>query len=84
MNIKNKSPQTSVKFVLMNTAGNRNRDLDEPFSFGERIVMGMVRLLIPPQQDNEKARGGGWPGFFFTSLGFVLVPLGSVILSEKN
>lgn len=53
--IKNTKPDNSIKFVLMNTTGNRNRDLNEPFSFGERIVIGLVRLLIPPQPDNEKA-----------------------------
>jgi len=44
-----------TRFVLMNTAGNRNRDLDEPVSFGQKCVMGMLRLLLPPQADNEKA-----------------------------
>ena len=51
---KNK-PQTSIKFVLMNTAGNRNRDLNEDISFGQRLVVGLVRLLLPPHSDNEKA-----------------------------
>lgn len=44
-----------VRFVLMNTAGNRNRNLDEPASFGHRCVIGLVRLLLPPHVDNEKA-----------------------------
>ena len=39
----------------MNTAGNRNRDLNEPISFGQRFVIGLIRLLLPPQVDNEKA-----------------------------
>lgn len=47
-----KSP---VKFVLMNTAGNSNRNLQEPVSFGERCVVGLIRLLLPPHTDNEQA-----------------------------
>jgi len=53
--IKKNSPKKPVKFVLMNTTGNRNRDLNEPISIGEKIVMGLIRLLVPPQSDNEKA-----------------------------
>lgn len=53
--IAKKSPEKPIKFVLMNTTGNRNRDLNEPISMGEKLVMGLIRLLIPPQSDNEKA-----------------------------
>ncbi len=48
-------PKRPVRFVLMNTAGNRNRDLDEPTSLGQRCVMGLIRLLLPPHVDNEQA-----------------------------
>lgn len=44
-----------VKFVLMNTAGNSNRDLVEPISFGQKCVIGLLRLLLPPHVDNEMA-----------------------------
>ncbi len=44
-----------TKFVLMNTTGNRNRDLNEPISFGQKCVIGLLRLLLPPHVDNEKA-----------------------------
>lgn len=50
----NKSAEPT-KFVLMNTAGNSNRDLHEPISFGQRCVIGLVRLLLPPHVDNERA-----------------------------
>ena len=50
----NKSEQP-VKFVLMNTTGNRNRDLLEPISFAQKCVMLLIRLLLPPHVDNEKA-----------------------------
>ncbi len=49
------SPQKPVKFILMNTSGNHNRDLDESISFGQQIVLGLIRLLVPPQSDNEQA-----------------------------
>ncbi|MGE4500132.1 MAG: NAD(P)-dependent oxidoreductase [Hydrogenovibrio sp.] len=45
----------STRFVLMNTSGNRNRDLDEPISFAETLVVGLIRLLLPPHSDNEHA-----------------------------
>lgn len=44
-----------TKFVLMNTAGNTNRDLHEPISIGQKCVIGLLRLLLPPHVDNEKA-----------------------------
>lgn len=53
--IQKNSPEKPIRFVLMNTTGNWNRDLNEPISFREKIVMGMIRLLVPPQLDNEKA-----------------------------
>jgi len=53
--IKANQPQTPVLFILMNTTGNRNRDLDEPQTFGEKVVMGLLRRVLPPQADNEAA-----------------------------
>lgn len=53
--IKANSPTQSVKFVLMNTAGNRNRDLSERVSFAEQVSIGVIRFLLPPQADNEQA-----------------------------
>ncbi len=44
-----------VKFVLMNTTGNRNRDLDEPISVAQKCVLWLLRLLLPPHIDNEQA-----------------------------
>jgi len=49
------SHEKPFKFVLMNTTANRNRDLNEPISIGEKLVMGLIRLLVPPQADNENA-----------------------------
>lgn len=53
--IQKNLPEKPIKFVLMNTTANRNRDLNEPISTGEKLVMGLIRLLIPPQSDNENA-----------------------------
>lgn len=53
--IKSNSPTGKVKYVLMNTTGNRNRDLNEPISFAEKAVIGLLRLLLPPHVDNEQA-----------------------------
>jgi len=53
--IKSNKPEETTKFVLMNTAGNSNRDLDEPISLGQKCVIGLLRLLLPPHVDNEKA-----------------------------
>ena len=51
---RNKSDKP-IKYVLMNTAGNSNRDLNEPISSGEKVVVGLLRVLLPPHTDNEAA-----------------------------
>ncbi|MCK5334961.1 MAG: NAD(P)H-binding protein [Gammaproteobacteria bacterium] len=53
--IKSNNPENPVKFVLMNTSGNSNHDLSEKISFAQKCVIGLVRLLVPPQLDNENA-----------------------------
>ncbi|HIE99964.1 MAG TPA: NAD(P)-dependent oxidoreductase [Fuerstia sp.] len=53
--IKANTSEGPTKFVLMNTAGNSNRDLHEPISFGQKCVIGLLRLLLPPHVDNEQA-----------------------------
>ena len=47
------SPEMPVRFALMNTNGNRNAG--ERISFAERLVIGLVRVLVPPHSDNEQA-----------------------------
>jgi nucleoside-diphosphate-sugar epimerase len=49
------APEKPVRFTLMNTAGNSNRDLDEPLGLGARIVIGALRVALPPHPDNEEA-----------------------------
>jgi hypothetical protein len=53
--IQRNSPEMPVRFVLMNTAGNSNRDIHEPVSSAQKIVIGLLRLLLPPHVDNENA-----------------------------
>lgn len=53
--IKSNGSEKPTKFVLMNTAGNSNRDLHEPVSFGQRGIIWLLRLLLPPHVDNENA-----------------------------
>ena len=53
--VKANKPEQAVRFILMNTTGNRNRDLNEPISFAQKCVIALLRLLLPPHVDNEKA-----------------------------
>ena len=53
--IESNKPEKTTKYVLMNTSGNRNRDLHEPISFAQKCVIALLRLLLPPHVDNEKA-----------------------------
>ena len=53
--VKASRPAGPVKFVLMNTTGNSNRDLDEQISTAQKCVVGLLRLLLPPHADNEDA-----------------------------
>lgn len=47
--------QTPIRFILMNTVANRNRDLPEPVSMKDKIVISLLRRFLPPHADNEKA-----------------------------
>jgi hypothetical protein len=49
------SNEQKVRFVLMSSSGVRNRDLKEPLSMPHRIVVALLRLLLPPHVDNEQA-----------------------------
>jgi cation diffusion facilitator CzcD-associated flavoprotein CzcO len=44
-----------TKFILMNTVANRNRNLNESISFAQKCIIGLLRVLLPPHLDNEKA-----------------------------
>lgn len=53
--VQKNSPEKRIKFVLMNTTGNSNRDIHEPVSSAQKIVFGLLRVLLPPHADNENA-----------------------------
>ena len=44
-----------IKIILMNTSGNSNRDIPEKPPYSQRFVISLLRLLLPPHVDNEKA-----------------------------
>lgn len=41
-----------MKYTQIKWRKNRNHDLDEPISFAEKVVIGLMRLLLPPLADN--------------------------------
>ena len=53
--IKANKSEASTKYILMNTVANHNPDLNESISFAQRCIIGLLRLLLPPHTDNEKA-----------------------------
>ncbi len=52
---RNTSNNIPVKFLLMNTTGNQNRDLDEPVPTSQKLATSLLRVLLPPHADNETA-----------------------------
>lgn len=44
-----------VRLVLMSTTGVRDRALGERISFAQTCVIALLRLLVPPHADNERA-----------------------------
>ncbi|NJK43163.1 MAG: SDR family oxidoreductase [Pleurocapsa sp. SU_196_0] len=53
--IKSNSSERPVRFVLMNTTGNSNRDIPERVSPGHALANALMRALLPPHRDNEQA-----------------------------
>ena len=53
--IRSANPSLPVRFVLMNTSGNANRDLNEHIPLMQRLVVGILRHVLPPHADNEEA-----------------------------
>lgn len=53
--IKLNSLEIPVKVLLLNSSGNSNRDLNEPISFVQKLVVGLLRIILPPHLDNEQA-----------------------------
>lgn len=53
--IENTNPEKPLKFVLMNTTGNQNKQAGEKVSLRHSIVVSLLRCLLPPHVDNEDA-----------------------------
>ena len=53
--IKQLAPTKKIKFILMNTTGNKNALAHEKTSIMQSCVVGLIRYLIPPHADNEQA-----------------------------
>jgi hypothetical protein len=53
--IKSSDTGDAVKFLLMNTTGNSNRDIPETQLLSQRVVIAILRVLLPPHVDNESA-----------------------------
>ena len=53
--IKSNETRDAVKVILMNTTGNSNRDIPETPPLSQRIVIAILRVLLPPHVDNENA-----------------------------
>ena len=53
--IKSSETGDAVKVILMNTTENSNRDFPEIPPLSQRIVIAILRALLPPHVDNEKA-----------------------------
>ena len=58
--IKKNKPNSPIRLALMSTTAYVNKDLNEPNSFIQRIVIGLLRLLLPPHIDNEEAADYLW------------------------
>lgn len=53
--VQDNDQNKSVKMILMNTAGVRNKDTQEKWSIGEGIIFFLTSNLVPQQRDNEQA-----------------------------
>lgn len=53
--IEKTTPAVPVKFILMNTSGNQNKQAGEKVSAAQSIMVGLIRFLLPPHADNEQA-----------------------------
>lgn len=50
-----KRADKKVKLILMSTTGYTNTSSGETHSIGEKIIFSLLKLLLPPQNDNVKA-----------------------------
>lgn len=53
--IEKNRPPRPTKFILMNTVGVPNPDLDEKRTGVDRVLLTLLHYLLPPHRDNETA-----------------------------
>ena len=53
--IQNKKTKNNIKVLLMNSSGVQNRYLNEYISFSQKCIIFLLKMLLPPHLDNEKA-----------------------------
>lgn len=53
--IQQLKPSEPIKFILMNSTGNKNTLANEKTSLMHTLVVGLIRYLVPPHADNEQA-----------------------------
>lgn len=54
--IEGNAPADPVRFILMNTVGAANPDIDARRTLSDRVVLALLRRAIPPHRDNERAQ----------------------------
>lgn len=53
--IEKTKAKAPIKYILMNTTGNQNKQAEESISTTQSIVIGLIRHFLPPHADNEEA-----------------------------
>ncbi|WP_019529388.1 NAD(P)H-binding protein [Dasania marina] len=53
--IESLAPATQLKIILMSSSGNSNRDIPENPPLSQKLVIAVLRVLLPPHVDNEQA-----------------------------
>jgi hypothetical protein len=54
--IESNAPADPVRFILMNTVGAENPDIDARRTLFDRVVLALLRRAVPPHRDNERAQ----------------------------
>jgi hypothetical protein len=60
--VRENNAELKTKFILMNTTGNANRNIKEDTPLSQRVVVFLLRYLLPPHVDNENASDVLWQG----------------------
>ena len=47
--------EQNKKFILMSTTGYTNKKINEKNTFGEKIILSLLKIILPPHKDNMLA-----------------------------